>query len=393
MSMNPGCPGAPIQNNTNLNFNIELHRILTFPEDFKNKCCVDPEFLAKAGFYCFHSNGDIRLRCNFCTKEILREEIRNEDELKRLKEHNCCVNSADSENVPFNVKQLDFKFESHRLYAFLKKDNWKFVTPADLAKDGFYYTGEEDNCHCHFCKLEIRGWEEGDLVRSEHQRWNAECPFLKNPSSEMNIPIGKELDSFDIDRAVSTIPGVTFPFMSSKDLLKNFGARVTLSDTKVSPLSLNIQQWSKSSHPQYSTVSERLKTFRKWPKTLNQKPKALAWAGFFYAELGDRVICFHCNLGLKEWEPHQDPLERHERWNENCQYLIMAKEEKLRKNEELDAENRRESVMCVKCGEEEVAIVNLPCGHAQLCAATACSDGDCCTKCGNNVNGRVRFFF
>ncbi|XP_059470739.1 baculoviral IAP repeat-containing protein 3-like [Neocloeon triangulifer] len=399
--------GAPIQNYVgHLNFKLELHRFFTFPVDFNTRFPVNPADLAAAGFYCSDSSEMTRLQCHFCPIDINVEEIQSKDILKSLIRHNCCVNSADSENIPLNDKQLDFKFEAHRLYSLLKKDDWKFVTPAELAKDGFYYTGEEDNCRCKFCNLEVRGWEEGDLVRSEHQRWNSGCQFLQNPSSVQNIPIGQELDqreslescSRTLDSVtsgesreqashkgfISKISGTTFPFTSVKDLLKKYGPNATLRDPKVSPLSLNIQGWSKSSHLRYSTVAGRLKTFRNWPKSLNQKPESLALAGFFYTGRGDRVICFHCNLGLKDWACQDDPLEQHERWNAACQYLIMAREKKI------DAENRRGSVLCVKCEEESVSRVNLPCGHAHLCAT--CSDDDCCATCGNNVYGHVNFF-
>ncbi|XP_059488817.1 death-associated inhibitor of apoptosis 2-like isoform X2 [Neocloeon triangulifer] len=176
---------------------IALHRLFTFPPNFKKRFALDQEVFAEAGYYCQNSNRAIRLRCHFCSSEISKQEIRNFGNLDAVKNFvagkNCPVKSDDSDNVPLNVKQLDnFKFESHRLYSLLKKDDWQFVTPADLAADGFYYEGVDDNCRCRFCNLGIRGWEVGDQVRSQHLRWNADCPFLRNPNSVQNIPIGHE---------------------------------------------------------------------------------------------------------------------------------------------------------------------------------------------------------
>jgi len=70
--------------------------------------------------------------------------------------------------------------------------NWpnKNISPFDLAHQGFYFTGEGDNCICYFCNLKVNFWEVGDEARSEHFRWNPHCPFLRNLAR--NIDIGKE---------------------------------------------------------------------------------------------------------------------------------------------------------------------------------------------------------
>jgi hypothetical protein len=57
---------------------------------------------------------------------------------------------------------LYFRFERHRRASFLLT-NWDApVDPRNLAKYGFFRLGiEEDVTRCHFCRLEIRGWEQG----------------------------------------------------------------------------------------------------------------------------------------------------------------------------------------------------------------------------------------
>ncbi|XP_059488944.1 death-associated inhibitor of apoptosis 2-like [Neocloeon triangulifer] len=373
---------APIQK-YRLQHRIELHRRFTYPSNFKKRFALDHEVFAEAGYYCQNSNGAIRLRCHFCSSEISKQEIRNFGNLDAVKNFvagkNCPVKSDDSDNVPLNVKQLNFRFESHRLYSLLQKDDWQFVTPENLAADGFYYTGVDDNCRCQFCNLEVRGWEDGDQVRSEHQRWNAECPFLKNQNSVQNIPIGQELIKIKIW-------GTTFPFTTDKELLQKFGKNVILKNPKVSLVKLNIEEWSESRHPRYTTFAGRLATFlNRWPQSMTQKPEALALAGFFYTGCGDRVICFHCNLGLKDWAREDEPLEQHERWNAACQYLDMRKKEKKQ------VAGHKGSVLCVQCKDERVAMVNLPCGHANSC--TTCSEkGERCVMCDSIVIGQVRFF-
>jgi hypothetical protein len=45
-------------------------------------------------------------------------------------------------------------------------------------------------------------------------------------------------------------------------------------------------------------------------------------AGFFYCNVGDRVICIYCNLICQQWAPHiDDPWEVHETLSPHCPYV------------------------------------------------------------------------
>ncbi|XP_059483183.1 baculoviral IAP repeat-containing protein 2-like [Neocloeon triangulifer] len=191
------CAGAPVKNNNvDLKLNIAFHRYFTFPVDFRRKFRGDFESLAEAGFYCLLSNGGTHeLRCHFCDLVIHESEIHNWTKLDKdqiLSRKRCSIHSHDSKNFPLSVNLRNFKFESHRLYSLLKREDWN-VSPADLAADGFYYTGHGDICHCAFCRVEIYKWEQQDNVHDQHVQWNKECPFLINPEGVQNIPIGKEI--------------------------------------------------------------------------------------------------------------------------------------------------------------------------------------------------------
>lgn len=57
--------------------------------------------------------------------------------------------------------------------------NWRGnVSPVDLAKTGFYFTGYEDICCCAFCGLEICEWEADDCPLMEHIKFG-KCPFAQ----------------------------------------------------------------------------------------------------------------------------------------------------------------------------------------------------------------------
>ena len=39
----------------------------------------------------------------------------------------------------------------------------------------------------------------------------------------------------------------------------------------------------------------------------------------------DFVRCFHCGIGLRNWEEDDDPYVEHGRWSPNCQYIKNRK--------------------------------------------------------------------
>ena len=78
-------------------------------------------------------------------------------------------------------------------------------------------------------------------------------------------------------------------------------------------------------HPEYSMELERLKSYTGFPCDLLVAPSVLAKAGFFYTGSGDCVRCFHCDLGLRHWEPGDEPWEEHARWYPKCTYILGVK--------------------------------------------------------------------
>ena len=97
------------------------------------------------------------------------------------------------------------------------------------------------------------------------------------------------------------------------------------SRNKISAETLSIVKVSKVKSMSFATISARLKSFKSWPKSLPQKPKSLAEAGFYYTGVGDRVCCFYCGLGLKDWQENDTPWKEHVVWNTECNFTLMVK--------------------------------------------------------------------
>ncbi|CAF3808094.1 unnamed protein product [Rotaria sordida] len=66
----------------------------------------------------------------------------------------------------------------------------------------------------------------------------------------------------------------------------------------------------------------RKRTFSHWSHRIIQSSTQMIEAGFFYCNLGDRVICIYCNLICQQWTPDtDDPCEVHQTLSPNCAYV------------------------------------------------------------------------
>lgn len=48
---------------------------------------------------------------------------------------------------------------------------------------------------------------------------------------------------------------------------------------------------------------------------------------FFFLQVSaqDQVRCFHCDGGLRNWEPPDTPWKEHARWFPTCPFLLLVK--------------------------------------------------------------------
>uniref|UniRef100_A0A8C5LAB2 RING-type E3 ubiquitin transferase n=1 Tax=Jaculus jaculus TaxID=51337 RepID=A0A8C5LAB2_JACJA len=144
-----------------------------------------------------------------------------------------------------------------------------FLSPAELARAGFYYVGPGDMVACFACGGKLSNWEPKDDAMSEHRRHFPNCPFLK-------------------DQLQGTL--------------------------RYSVSNLSMQ-----------THMARFKTFFNWPSSFLVHPQQLASAGFYYTGHSDDVKCFCCDGGLRCWDLGDDPWVEHAKWFPRCEYLIRTK--------------------------------------------------------------------
>ncbi|XP_030637248.1 baculoviral IAP repeat-containing protein 2 [Chanos chanos] len=167
--------------------------------------------------------------------------------------------------------------EQDRLDTF---QNWTIttITPAELAKAGFYYLGQGDRVACFSCGGQLSNWEPGDRAVSEHQRHYPNCRFVRGDRAD-NVSIAT-------------------------------GGSGTLANVANSAMQL---------------YDDRLPTFVNWPSRIPVRPDQLAKAGFYYVGRNDDVKCFCCDGGLRCWESGDDPWVEHAKWFPRCEYLLQEK--------------------------------------------------------------------
>ncbi|KAE8738152.1 hypothetical protein FOCC_FOCC016378 [Frankliniella occidentalis] len=151
-------------------------------------------------------------------------------------------------------------------------------------------------------------------------------------------------------------------------------------------------------HPSYVTLESRQESFNGWKYEDTVSSEELADAGFFCLSLADKVICFHCGGGLKDWGKGDDVWFEHALYFSKCVYVkerkgsdymrsvkgerpatmtvkeIQALAEK--ENNDGDSghgseEESDESVKCKICFRDDLGAVFLPCRHLASCSKCA----------------------
>ncbi|XP_023296097.1 death-associated inhibitor of apoptosis 1 [Lucilia cuprina] len=232
---------------------------------------------------------------------------------------------------PLYVMSEIFHREDERLKTF---NTWPVVwlDKKELAMSGMFYMGEGDKTKCYFCEVEIGRWEPEDQPVPEHLRWSPNCPLLRRRTTN-NVPINCEA----LERL---LPPPSYDICGLNDQIeirRNAFPEGTIPAADIPPASPATASSSGSSasspnsgtfypeYPEYAIETARLRTFAEWPRNMKQKPAQLAEAGFFYTGVGDRVKCFSCGGGLKDWDENDEPWEQHALWMGKCRYVKLIK--------------------------------------------------------------------
>jgi len=314
---------------------------------------------------------------------------------------------------------IELNVEAQRLRTF---DRWPipFIDKHQLALLGFYYFGPCDLVKCYFCGIEVGMWEEGDDVLADHVRWSPLCPFICRLRTN-NVPINEDL----LNRMLGGVPNVGVDVYGIGGSTPSRDQSEPSRGIEERPSSTQSQD-AQCHHefPEFAVETNRIASYTDWPKFLKQRPQDLSDAGFYYSGKGDRVCCFSCGGGLKDWEEGDTPWEQHAMWYGNCEYLKLMKgkcfiDQMAKKRNAMVLGDRnptegpnadiegfehphdtaRENltpplsdVSCKICYDNECNTIFLPCGHIIACAKCASSVTKC-PACRQPFNSVVRAYF
>ena len=95
----------------------------------------------------------------------------------------------------------------------------------------------------------------------------------------------------------------------------------------VVPPTPSLFQCKHAINPHMRRIIDRHQSFTEhWPSHRIEADTALlADAGFYYLGEGDKVKCWYCNGGLKNWDRFDDPWIEHAKWFPLCEYLLKNK--------------------------------------------------------------------
>lgn len=310
--------------------------------------------------------------------------------------------------------------EATRLASY---SNWRsaYANCGLLARVGFYYTGISDIVRCHFCNLQLGGWESYYHPITDHMRWESNCPLMRRRPTD-NIPIDPEgldmmLPQVPSEESLNTFSAINRIINTATSTDANISEELAVRVNHTPPSSISehvsedvgpsrvyhkLDEWKN-----YFRLSDRIETFHNWPAVLAHIASELAEAGFYYKGNSDIVHCFSCNTEISNWIPSDSPWERHRIKNPNCEYVCSNATETSSSTNEANksivngeseaattvgTNSNYDRYLCTVCFENKYDVAALfPCGHVYCCTCSSrLAKCPCCRKI---VSLKLKLYF
>ncbi|NXY85673.1 BIR7B protein, partial [Alcedo cyanopectus] len=185
----------------------EARRLRTF-QRWPDVSPVSPRDLVKAGFFfvgprdevqCFCCGGVLKdwepgdcplvehLKFFPSCKFVCGEDVGNQEMLPHQEifdsvdgQFLSLLQGIDSEEtaLPSEPECPEMVTEDMRLSTFQNWPQYTDMCPEQLARAGFFYTGQRDLVRCFHCGGGVRNWSFGDDPWREHAKWYPGCDFL-----------------------------------------------------------------------------------------------------------------------------------------------------------------------------------------------------------------------
>lgn len=232
---------------------------------------------------------------------------------------------------PFKNSQF-LKSELYRLATFrsLKEKNPLTLSKGQLAKAGFCYIETEHKVKCEQCDFEIELSTPDIDVTEEHRKQSPQCQFVLAqhnlfPKTSMLLIFFMNLIEFNIflniylDQQLLSLPtNISQTNVLNTNYENDMNDNANDQEDKPNPQKLFLNTLSKE-------VIDKIRanTFVNWPSITPNTQDMIA-AGWSYTNIGDRVICIHCNILFHKWTESDRPYEIHRLRSPQCPFVLSA---------------------------------------------------------------------
>ena len=114
--------------------------------------------------------------------------------------HSESASGSRSDELTSSASLHSINLELIRLETFKSFKGWKTISTIKLAKEGFYYSGHDDQVTCFSCGFEKSGWRVNDDPREVHRQQSPNCSFILGFSD--NVRVGESMNSPDLEHGV-----------------------------------------------------------------------------------------------------------------------------------------------------------------------------------------------
>ncbi|XP_010147747.1 PREDICTED: baculoviral IAP repeat-containing protein 7 [Eurypyga helias] len=285
------------------------------------------------------------------------------------------LQGIDSEEtaLPNEPEYPEMVTEEMRLTTFQNWPQYTDMHPEQLARAGFFYTGQGDTVRCFYCDGGVRNWSFGDDPWREHAKWYPGCEFLLRSRGREFVSSVQESFSTTLISPVNSWDQTEQDSSASQDPLRNWELQAL------------------PSLDQFTAVQNVLQMGfdPTWVATLVEN-KYLLTGNFYFTE--SELISsllepdweeISSAEGSRKMETSSSREERQPVQQKESDGSRMSTEEQLRR--------LQEERMCKVCMDRDVSVVFVPCGHLVAC-------GECalnlrlCPICRAVIRGSVRTF-
>ena len=301
----------------------------------------------------------------------------NEINLPEEKNQNVSIN-ASTGDISSQHKHPTMEDAPSRIRTYVSWPHSKSHTlnVEEMTDAGFFYTGYGDSVTCFHCGGKIRCWESYHDPINEHIKHFPTCEFAQSlvgkygASTRPKEPVMKDvtsrirtyvkwphIKSATLNAKQMALAG--FFYLGYADEVRCFHCGVRLRSWRPSddPVAEHIKSFphcefaqslitkcdSQPKHPIMGDVRARIESYTKWPRCTTHTPTRMAEAGFYYVGYCDCVRCFHCDGGLRNWFPEDDPVTEHYRIFPRCDFIQSIVRE----------QNRKGAAVQITCHNEE----------------------------------------